>query len=322
MWILIAMLVACTPDDVRGKRPTSTTDSATELTTDTAPTQTDSGTPDDAMCDEPLPPLPGTYVQTTFVTEEDFDFDGGGFLLSQSGAAIAALDHDHNVQIIPVPGFQDPSGLRVLSTGDIALAEPITDALRVVYRDSGASEIVMSGMSFPNGLTADSNGRVFISDFIFNGRIGLADPYTGESWIVLEGLNRPNGLELSPDEQRLFIMTEDGVMVSERLGDTSFSPATLFATVPAGQNPWSLTIDVCGNLYTVDYFSGKVYRISADGSTTELVVDIAQFGAFSSLRFGSGYGGWERETLYVTNRASLFAVPIGVPGRRSVAPVF
>ncbi len=97
-----------------------------------------------------IPDLSGTYQQTLFTTEEDFDFDGGGYLLSQSGGGIAALNRSGDLVIIPVPGFRDPSGLGVAASGNIRLAEPDAGVLRIVYRSNGASESILSGMYNPS----------------------------------------------------------------------------------------------------------------------------------------------------------------------------
>jgi sugar lactone lactonase YvrE len=300
-----------------GKTVTGTTLTDTDVENETADTAT---TPD--LCPETLPDVPGTYEDTIFVTEEDFDFDGGGYLLTQSNSNISALDRQGNLEIISVPGFHDPSGIRVMSTGDIALAEPDTGGLRVVYRATGATEIAMSGLTNPNGIAVDSDGYVYVSEFTSNGRVAIIEPYTSENWLIAENLPSPNGLALSNDESKLYILTDNAILVTERTGPTSFGPLSQFIPLPAGTSFWSLTLDICDNIYTVNYFSGEVVRILADGSTTEMLVDISEFGSFSALRFGGGEGGWERETLYVTSRQKLFGVPIGLPGRPPVAPVY
>jgi hypothetical protein len=129
-------------------------------------------------------------------------------------------------------------------------------------------------------------------------------------------------LALSYDEDTLYIMTADSIMKTERTGVTSFGSPSVFLQFPAAHNFWSITLDVCNNLYTVDYSSGEVFRIDSEGLGTELIVDIADWGSYSALRFGGGEGGWERDVLYVTNRSDLFGVPIGIPGKPAVAPVY
>jgi len=323
MWIIAVILGCQPPSDAPDKqRPADikTVDGETE-DTDTIPLPTGDTAIEPTDC-EAIPSPPGTYAAMTFRTEEDFDFDGGGYLLTQSNGNIAALDRQGNIDYIPIPGFHDPSGLRVMSTGDIALAEPDSGGLRLVYRATGGSEIVMSGLTSPNGVAVDSDGYVFVSEFTSNGRVAIVDPYVPESWLVTEGLPMPNGLALSNDESRLYILTDEAILVTERTGPTSFEPPEMFLGLPPGTSFWSLTLDVCDNLYTVNYATGEVVRIDGDTRATESIVAIDTWGMYSALRFGGGQGGWERETLYVTNRGDLFAVPIGVPGKAPVAPVY
>ena len=316
--------MACVqPEQIEPNRPNPVDKTVTGTTQTVSDRETaDTGTPPADLCPGTLPNVSGIYDDTSFVTEEDFDFDGGGFLLTQSNSNISALDREGNVEIISIPGFHDPSGIRVLSTGDIALAEPDTGGLRVVYRATGATEIVMSGLTNPNGVAADSGGYVYVSEFTPNGRVAIIDPYTAENWLIADDLPTPNGLALSNDESKLYILTDNSIMVTERLGPTSFGPLSVFTPLPAGTSFWSLTLDICDNIYTVNYTSGEVVRITADGMSTEILTDISEFGSFSALRFGGGEGGWERETLYVTSRQKLFAVPIGLAGKPPVAPVY
>ena len=329
----LSFAVACAPPSAgdgkkKHKQPApktvtgGTDDTDTDTDTDDTDTDTDVGSDPANVCPAILPDPDGTYNDTQFTTEEDFDFDGGGYMLSQSGGNIAALDRNGGVQIIAVPGFQDPSGLRVASTGDIVLAEPDMGTLRIVYRANGATENLVTGMVNTNGVAADSLGYIAFSDFTFNGRVGLIDLATFDIYEIAPAMNQPNGLQFSQDEQRLLIVTTNGIMESLRLGDTDFAPPTPFTTFPEAGSFWSIAMDVCDRIYTVNYSTGKVWRADADGSNWTPIVDVAQWGSFSSLRFGGGQGGWDRDVLYVTSRAHLYGVPIGVNGVAAVAPIY
>ncbi len=318
------MAVGCTPAEAPHKdtEPTKTVlDTATD-TTDTATTDTGPDINPANVCPDVIPELPRTYADTQFTTEEDFDFDGGGYLLTQSGGSIAALDRSGDVQIIPVPGFQDPSGLRVDAAGDIVLAEPNTGDLRIVFRANGASAVLISGMANPNGIAADSLGYVVVTDFWNSGRVALVDPATRDIYEISQSLPSPNGVSFSQDGQRLYIVTSNGIMRAERLSDTEFTEPVAFAAFPDNGNFWTVTLDVCDRIYTVNYSTGKVWRAEPDGTGWVGVVDIDNWGSYSAIRFGGGEGGWDRDTLYVTSRSYLYSVPIGVNGIAPVAPVY
>ncbi len=335
VFLLCALAYACTPPPndqalpgpgdgktVTGDTPdtdTGTPDTDIDTDTDTDPPATNPGANE---CPGVIPAIAGTYTDTQFTTEEDFDFDGGGYLLSQSGGSIAALNRQGDVMIIPVPGFQDPSGLRVAANGDIVLAEPDTGSLRIVYRANGGTDILVSGMSNTNGVAADSLGYIAFSDFWYSGRVGLVDPVTFEVFEISPSLPNPNGLSFTQDGQRLFIVTSDGIMVSDRLSDTEFTAPYAHAPFPNGGTFWSIALDVCDRIYTLDFNMGEVWRAEPDGTGWVMIADIAQGGLFSSLRFGGGEGGWDRDVLYVTSRNHLFALPVGVNGIAPVAPVY
>jgi len=105
--------------------------------------------------------------------------------------------------------------------------------------------------------------------------------------------------------------------------DRAFAAPTHFANLPEDGPFWTLAVDVCDRLYTVRYGAGGVWRLEPDGdSWTEVVRVQSATHTFSSVRFGGGIGGWERDTLYVTDRSQLYAIPIGVNGVAAVAPPY
>jgi hypothetical protein len=65
----------------------------------------------------------------------------------------------------------------------------------------------------------------------------------------------------------------------------------------------------------------KLYRARPDGSDPIVLVDFAGevtgSAEFNAMRWGSGWGGWLRDVLYVTDRDVICAVKAGVPGRPS-----
>jgi sugar lactone lactonase YvrE len=256
-------------------------------------------------------------------TGEPFDFDPRGFMVSQRNQNIEGLDRYGGTFIYAVGVGADAAGLRVLSTGDLAVAQPDTGGLVLVNALTGGSTTVLSGLSFPNALAADSRGYTFITETISDGRVRQVDVYTGDQWPVVGNLQSPNGVALSPDEETLYVAeTQSGIIYAvDRLTDTEWAAPRVFFTMPTGSY-YTLAVDVCGNLYTIDFFQGKLYRVLADGSAAEFLVEVdpaVSWGSYSSIRFGNGFGGWERENLYVTRRAELYEVPIGIQGR---APVY
>lgn len=309
---------ATVPDTTTGPTFTATTTLATSGTTAAT------GGADTGLyaydCSQPNPAV-GTAQGTDFLTEEDFDFDPRGFMVSQRGNNIEALDAKGQVHIYAANIGSDPAGLRVLSTGDLVVAQPDLGGVLWVDAKTGAKTAIASGLSFPNALAVDRDAYVFVSEYSNNGRVIQYDPYTGDQWAVVGNLDRPNGIELSPDEQRLYVVEAplggaSTVWVIPRLSDTVWGQKELFYEMGSGSF-LTVGIDVCENLYLVDYSTGELFRIAQDG-TRERLLDIDTFGSYSSVRFGNGTYGWERTDLYVTRRAELYRIPIGIPGKRPV----
>jgi len=303
--------------------PTSATPTAatgSTAATGGSGTTGDTGEPFD--CDDVLPAV-GGVTSTGYVTEEDFDFDPRGFMVSQRNQNIEGLDRYGATFIYAVQVGADAAGLRVLSSGDLAVAQPDTGGLVLVNAKTGGSTTVLSGMTFPNALAADSRGYTFVTENWNNGAVRQVDVYTGDQWPVIGNLSYPNGVALSPDEETLYVAETNGgnIYAVDRISDTEWGTPRLFYTMPNGSF-YTLAVDVCGNLYTVDFSDGRLFRILADGSDAELLLYVdpsLSWGSFSSIRFGNGTGGWDRDKLYVTRRAELYQIHIGVEGR---APVY
>ncbi len=78
---------------------------------------------------------------------------------------------------------------------------------------------------------------------------------------------------------------------------------------------------MCGNVYAVGWSDGRVSRTTPDGIESVIIADLTSAGGawalFNSIRWGSGFGGWRRDVLYVTDRSQIYAEEVGVLGRKS-----
>jgi hypothetical protein len=75
--------------------------------------------------------------------------------------------------------------------------------------------------------------------------------------------------------------------------------------------------DICGNLYSIQFYSGKLFRYTPSTDTAVMLVDLNDPGSllWNAIRWGSNRGNWRRDVLYVTSRHKIFAVEVGVDGR-------
>jgi hypothetical protein len=298
----------------------------TAATGDTAATEpTETGPDPDCL----VPPPPGPFsfqVSSALATEEDFDFDIDGFLICQRVGSILAMNRQGQTHVISPSGV-DAAGIRSLSTGDVVVADPATGSLGLVQYPSGATELILGGITQPNGLEATSDGQILSSEYMGNGRIRLVDPYTGAASLV-GTMSWPNNMALSPDEQTVYVVASpdfrEGVIAKIERTDTGWSqPEVLYVhdSLLGG-----ITTDKCGNVYAVEFSGGRVFRLAVGSGTStsgeptpELIADLNSSGSFSSARFGHGLGGWERTELFVTSRGQMFVIDVGIEGRHVLA---
>lgn len=333
-------LAACTGPAELTPNPEPTT--PTDATSDTEPTDTvDTHPPDSGdsaahtgdtggtvvdVCAE-LPAGPYLWTVSGAVhTEEDFDFNTDGLLVYQSFSDLAAIDRSGNISVLATSIGFDVAGIRSLPSGDYVVAQQDTNAVRRVNHVTGGTVTIFGGLDYPNGIDVEEGGQAYISEYSMNGAVRQFDPYTGDNQVIVH-IAFPNGIALSPDEQTLYIATSEQlfsgtgrVAAIDRDPVTGEWDPTPRSVYEASDLLDAITVDVCGNIYVTEYRSGKVVRIRTDG-TVDQIVDLPNSGfeGYCAARFGAGFGGWERTTLYVSDRSDLYGIEIGVEGRHILA---
>jgi gluconolactonase len=190
----------------------------------------------------------------------------------------------------------------------------------------GARTPVLSGLSNPNGLEVDLNGFVYVTEQD-SGRVRRVDPATGEFTVLADKLNNPNGISFSPDYSLLYIGSYGGGTIHALAVDADGKPGELTLLVDLERHAGSessldgMGVDICGNIYVCQYEAGVVWRVSPDGIQIEKLAD-PDTSWIPNLQWGSGAGGWDPHTLYVTDIRDdvLYEVPIGVPGKFQCYP--
>jgi DNA-binding beta-propeller fold protein YncE len=314
-WLLACQEPTVSPPPVPAPAPVTNTDTTPGTTAETGQ---ETGEPEvDPDCLS-LPTGPFNFQSTSAVqTEEDFDFDAAGYLLTQHFSDLAGISRQGQAHVIASSIGADAAGIRSLVTGDIVVAQPDTGSLRRVDYLTGTTTTILAGLSFPNGIEASRDGMIYSSEYTSGGRIRVVDPYNGDALVIAQ-LERPNNMALTPDEQTLYVVTTVGngskVVALDRGEDEEWgsTPRLIY------EHPTQLggiTTDKCGNIYIVEFTAGKVYRLRTDDqSTPEPIVDLTS-GSFSSLRFSAGKTDWSPTELFVTNRSQLFYLDVGIAGR-------
>jgi len=313
------------PDDTRRlKKPTSTEPTTTPPRGGTIYRPT-GGTGTGFDCDD-LPEAPYSWDFLSITPEEDFDFDANGQILYQEGPNLVGLDLQGNFEVVSANVSIDPSGVQVMSTGEIIVGDQDGGQLELVNPANGNHIAIVSGLTQPNGIEIGSDDRIYYSEFTTTGRVRWYDPATDEQGIVIEDTYMPNGVVLSPDEQILYVGGHlDGgataaILAVDRLGPDSWDPEPRILYETTNGNDYdAVEVDVCGNVYTVEYDGGRVLRIPPEGGVAEPIAQLSDPEPFwleyNTARWGNGHGGWEEDVLYVTNRNHVFPVYVGVPGK-------
>lgn len=269
-----------------------------------------------------LPPHPLDQGAFDIITTEDFDFDARGNLVYvDAGGNLMAADGYGAIRVVS-PGFgwdTDARGVQVLSTGEILINYIGGNRIVRVDPATGVRTDLLTGVQGPNALEIGAGDVVYFTEAYANpGRVSVYDPVADRTEIIATGFSYPNGLALSPDQLTLYVSDDSrGIYKLEKDPVTGEwgDPVRLFDPAP-GEAYDAMEVDVCGNLYSVQFYSGKLYRYDPVTDTAALVVDLNDPNGFlwNAIRWGSDRGRWERDTLYVTSRHRVFALALGVEG--------
>ena len=133
------------------------------------------------------------------------------------------------------------------------------------------------------------------------------DGRSGELTPVADDFDRPNGLAFSPDETRLYVADSSGrhhIRIFEVGQDNALRRGQVFATIEPGV-PDGMRVDMAGRLYSTA--GDGVWVISPDGYLLGKIL-VPQTPA------NCCFGGPCRQTLYITARASVYAIELAATG--------
>ena len=151
-----------------------------------------------------------------------------------------------------------------------------------------------------------------VGDFVYR-----HDPATGQTAVVADGFDKPNGIAFSPDERTLYI-TDSGsnqepgsyyvdrahhIKAFDVVGGRRLAGERLFAVISPGF-PDGLKVDCAGRVYASS-FSG-VQVLDPDGG---LLGEIRVPGAVNFC-----FGGTERNLLLITTDSAVWAAALAVKG--------
>jgi gluconolactonase len=203
-----------------------------------------------------------------------------------------------------------------------------------VDRDTGEAEAVVAGwrglrLNSPNDVIVGGDGALWFTDPSYGHLQGFRpepvlgdyvyrhDPATGETTVVADSFDKPNGIALSPDERILYV-TDSGanqqpgsyhvdrphhIKAFDVLDGRRLRGERLFAVVTPGF-PDGLKVDRDGRVYASSFSGVQVF--SPQG---QLLGEIHLPGAVNFC-----FGGPERDLLLITTDTAVWAAALAAKG--------
>ncbi len=250
-------------------------------------------------------------------------FDADGDLFGSDGSSLIRTSSSGQWDVF-LPGVGEVEGMTFLPGGDLVVTTSWDDgAMRRITPQGGVTALAEPGAY---SVIAGPDAMLWAAGWEGAWRI---DPDSGEVDTLLEtGWDDPwsaRTLAFSRSLKRLYIGTVDdqGRIFYLELDDDLEPVGGPQLFVSGVGNGWhdGLGMDVCGNLWAVDYESASLYRVSPDGEVDRMVDwsdDREQFG--HGLTWGPETGGWRSDALYLpvpeagnTVKEVVVGVPAFVP---------
>ena len=216
---------------------------------------------------------------------------------------------------VRLPGESIGNGIRFDEDGFMYVADYTQhNVLKIDPKTRGVTvHAHESGMNQPNDLTRMRDGTLFASDPNWaegTGQVWRIDP-DGTVTLVAPDMGTTNGIEVSPDEKRLYVneSVQLNVWVFDINPDKSLSNKRLFRKFD-DYGFDGMRCDVDGNLYITRYSKGTVVKLSPEG---EILGEIDVLGAKPS---NICFGGPDGRTAYVTEvtKTRLVQFRVARPG--------
>lgn len=212
-------------------------------------------------------------------------------------------------------GDASTNGLAIDVTGDIlACTHDIRGLSRFDPETKQRTTFVDAYMgkkfNSPNDVVVRSDGNVYFTDpdwqLTQSSELSMAvyRVAPGGAVEVVDTLNKPNGVALSPDEQTLYVGAADGQIRAYAVAaDGKTSASQHFANV---NGPDGMAVDCAGNVYVA---GGPAVAVFAPDGTA-----LGTITGMSASATNAAFGGPSRTTLYVTAGDTLYSVELAIPG--------
>lgn len=292
------------------------------------------------QADDPVtPPIPGVAAGGGVIdlvkdgfngTEGPIGLADGSLLFTETNAnRIVRIAPDNTVSTF-LENTNGANGLAVNANGELVAVQVVNTRVGVIHPQGQGKTIVdnFDGQPFqrPNDLVLAKNGGIYFTDSgtrptkenpnppVSKPGLFYITP-TGALTRLANDIERPNGVQLSPDEKVLYVANTQGehVLAYDIAADGSIQNKRNFAKLEGWKNTkngWSsgadgLAVDTEGRLYVASNAGIEVFSSKGEALGVIPVPKKPQNLAFA---------GKDKKTLYVVGRGAAYRIPLLAAG--------
>lgn len=279
----------------------------------------------------PAPQQPDIAASVAFTEGPTADRAGNIYFTETVDQRIFRLAADGKLSIFR-ENSNAANGLLVDSEDRLIACEGAgTGKPRVTRTDlkTGQIEVLAKSKDFvgPNDVTIDSKGRLYFTDLPGGSVYRIDAPGKWVSILSTPEIQRPNGIQISPDEKTLYLVEANQSSGGARMirafdlkPDGTVTNMRVFHDFYPGRSADGLCIDEAGNLHA----AAGLHRRRGTSETLDTRPGVHVFSPQGKLlRYlpvpedtvtNCAFGGPDRKTLYVTAGKTLYRFRVDTPG--------
>ena len=313
---------------------TTTTSTTTSMSTDDTTETTDTGGvmyppqcqslymgPFSVIHATGMPLLPGQG-------SEDLAMTGAGTFVAASGTDLLEIDSGASATLwasdVPTPIL----GARFTAQGELLIATHTQGSIQILGQ-GGTAQLFADGFGMPNGIYPDAAGNVWVTD-LANNQVVRIDPNRNRTTIASGATAaQANGIIYDDLRNMVFWTTYSNSELWRAPIDGAGMPGEPVMIIDLAGTSDGITLDVCGNIYVVDYNSGgssRLDRVFLDeaGELAGPVQEIAGTDVLTSncsnAQFGYGFGAYEEHLFVVGPPGNVYLIDLQIEGH-PIAPL-
>lgn len=263
-------------------------------------------------------------------TEGPVTLPDGSLIFTETQAnRITRIAGDGSTSVF-VEGSNGANGLGFTPNGDLYAVQVVKTRVGIIFPPPKARTLAdnFEGKPFarPNDLVVDQGGNVYFTDSGANGPLPAGQPEPakpavyrisakGELKRLAADIERPNGVQLSPDEKVLYVANTYGeyLLAYDVTSDGALGPRRNFAKLDGWRQTETGGTSGADGL-AVDA-EGRVYL----ASNTGIQVFSSQGAALGTIALPKppqnlAFAGEDKKTLYVVGRGAAYRFPVLTAG--------